>query len=294
MAEASRAQREAEDGVSEAAAATAAAEEEAVALHKEVATLQETVNKLTEQCTVERDHAAMWEQRYMEATRDAGEAAGAASKKLSSAMSHCRDLEAKLAASEAAMHLKETTMIDLREERDLARDKAARLEAEARHQQAAEAEDPFTHCSTASSDNDHTGGRRKSLPGNDATRLEARPGELDGLRAQLRELDTARSTLAQAWGTNAKLDSKAPPLTLRQSQELVSLQSKNTELQRQVTRMPKLEQACKRLKKSYNGALEMAGEKGEEVEVLQGEMQQVKEVGCLPPLLCQSHGYLTA
>lgn len=42
--------------------------------------------------------------------------------------------------------------------------------------------------------------------------------------------------------------------------------------------MPKLEQACKRLKKSYNGALEMAGEKGEEVEVLQGEMQQVKEV----------------
>ena len=77
------------------------------------------------------------------------------------------------------------------------------------------------------------------------------------MRAQVGELDAAR---------------------VRLQKELVSLTCQNTELKAQVVKLPKIEALCRSLKKKYNGALEMAGEKSEEVEVMHSEMAQVKEV----------------
>jgi len=64
----------------------------------------------------------------------------------------------------------------------------------------------------------------------------------------------------------------------RLAEELVTLTTRNNELAKKGSRAGKLEAKCKDLQRRYMGALEMAGEKEEELEAIRGELSQVKEV----------------
>jgi len=212
--------------------------------------LREEVGHLRSQCEGERSHAALWEQRWNDTTREGTEAQSVMQRKLMSATTHCTALEGKLTTAEATSHLKDQEIATLRQACDHEHERVMHLQN--------------MKDTAASASSQQQEGRPSGLPATGravsssaAVPSTMRTGEVDGMKAQVHELENARTRMAE---------------------ELVALTTRNNELTRQGARIPKLEAQCKELQRRYMGALEMAGEKDEELEVVQSEMQQLKDV----------------
>ena len=240
----------AEERSSQADSQAAAAIKTAHQSGAEVQQLKEELSHLRSQCEGERSHAALWEQRWNEATAEATEIQNAAQRKLASATTHCNVLEGKLTEAETTLHLKEQEIINLREARDHEKERVSQLQDSAATS-AKLSSDETVHQVALPSPGPSSGGASFG-PSH-----SVRAGEVEGMKAQIRELENARSHMAE---------------------ELVALTTRNNNLTKQAEMAPKLQAQCKQLHRRYNGALEMAGEKDEELEAVRSEMQQVKAV----------------